>query len=612
MNGISQVPPGETEGTVCMQSRRVPRLPGAAAAAGRDSRREAFRRLVDDGVLTAGRFEQAIDDSAKRGIDLERYLMEECHLSGAQLGAALSGHFGCPYVCFDRRKAIPPGVLKQVKIEYLRRHHWAPLSREQNRLTAIIDNPADMDRVLDIQYAFPGTTVDLVVGLRGDIKRFLDAADGGTVEESIQDILGELVRDDGGTEYSAKGGEEAINENTSAIVRLVNQIILEAHRLGASDIHIEPYSTRKDMVVRFRVDGACFTYMKVPAAYRRAMVSRLKIMANLDIAESRKPQDGKIRFRTSEGKELELRMATLPTSGQNEDVVLRILTSKGLLPLEGMDLSPELIASLTHMVARPYGILLCVGPTGSGKTTTLHALLSHINDDSRKIWTVEDPIEITQDGLRQLQVFPKIGLTFATALRAFLRADPDVIMVGEMRDKETADIAIEASLTGHLVLSTLHTNSAVETVTRLLDMGCDSFNFADAMIGVLAKRLCRRLCERCKESYQPAEAERSELRVAYGNAQWDRLGAPLRAAATLWRAKGCEACAHTGFKGRVALYELLPGSDELKVLIQTKARTHELLRLAAHEGMVSLVQDGVQKVLRGETTLQEVRKVAVK
>ncbi len=612
MNAISHVPQAETQGRAFTQSQRVPRLSGATSAVGRDSRREAFRRLVDDGVLTADRFEQAIEDSVGRGIDLERYLMEECHLSGTQLGAALSAHYGRPYVPFDRRKAIPPGVLKQVKIDYLRRHHWAPLSREQNRLTAIIDNPADMDRVLDIQYAFPGTVVDLVVGLRLDIARFLDAADGGTVEESIQDILGELIRDDGETEVSAKGGEEAVNENTSAIVRLVNQIILEAHRLGASDIHLEPYSTRKDMVVRFRVDGACFTYMKVPAAYRRAMVSRLKIMANLDIAESRKPQDGKVRFRTSEGKELELRMATLPTSGQNEDVVLRILTSKGLLPLEGMDLSPELIASLKHMVARPYGILLCVGPTGSGKTTTLHALLSHINDDSRKIWTVEDPIEITQDGLRQLQVFPKIGLTFASALRAFLRADPDVIMVGEMRDKETADIAIEASLTGHLVLSTLHTNSAVETVTRLLDMGCDSFNFADAMIGVLAKRLCRRLCERCKESYRPAETEWSELRLAYGSAQWERLGFPLQAADRLWRAKGCEACAHTGFKGRVALYELLPGSDELKVLIQTKARTHELLRLAAHEGMLSLVQDGVQKVLRGETTLQEVRKVAVK
>ncbi len=612
MNGISHVPQAESQTKEFTQSRREPRLPGATTSIGRDARREAFRTLVEDGVLSASRFEQAVDDSVGRGIDLERYLMEECHVSSVRLGAALTAYFGCPYVPFDRRRAIPPALLKQVKIEYLRRHQWAPLGREHNRLTVIIDNPADMDRVLDIQYAFPGTIVDLVVGLRVDIKRFLDAADGRTVEESIQDILGELVRDDGETEVSAKGGEEAINENTSAIVRLVNQIILEAHRLGASDIHLEPYSTRKDMVVRFRVDGACFTYMKVPSGYRRAMVSRLKIMANLDIAESRKPQDGKIRFRTSDGKELELRMATLPTSGQNEDVVLRILTSKGLLPLDGMDLSSELIESLKHMVARPYGILLCVGPTGSGKTTTLHALLSHINDDSRKIWTVEDPIEITQDGLRQLQVFPKIGLTFAAALRAFLRADPDVIMVGEMRDKETADIAIEASLTGHLVLSTLHTNSAVETVTRLLDMGCDSFNFADAMIGVLAKRLCRRLCERCKEPYRPAEAERSELKSAHGQAQWNRLGASLSAAETLWRAKGCEACAHTGFKGRVALYELLPGSDELKVLIQTKARTHELLRLAAHEGMVSLVQDGVQKVLRGETTLQEVRKVAVK
>jgi len=266
------------------------------------------------------------------------------------------------------------------------------------------------------------------------------------------------------------------------------------------------------MAVRLRIDGTCSMFMRIPATYRRAVVSRIKVMANLDIAERRKPQDGKIRYRLAKDREIELRVATLPTSGQDEDVVLRLLTAKQPMSLDAMEFPPATLQAIKAIAEKPHGIILCVGPTGSGKTTTLHAILKHINTDERKIWTAEDPIEITQDGLRQLQVHPKIGLTFATAMRAFLRADPDVIMIGEMRDKDTADIAIEASLTGHLVLSTLHTNSAVETVIRLLDLGCDSFNFADAMLGVLAQRLCKRICIQCKEAYHPSRQEYDELR----------------------------------------------------------------------------------------------------
>ena len=239
-------------------------------------------------------------------------------------------------------------------------------------------------------------------------------------------------------------------------------------------------------------------------------------MANLDIAERRKPQDGKIRFKVDKDNEIELRVATLPTSDNNEDVVMRILTAKLQMSLEEMGLAERTVEALKRMADHPYGLILCVGPTGSGKTTTLHAILAYLNTDARKIWTAEDPIEITQDGLRQLQVHPKIGLTFEAALRSFLRADPDVIMIGEMRDKETAEVALEASLTGHLVLSTLHTNSAVETVVRLLDMGCDPFNFADALLGVMAKRLCKRICQECKEPYHPTREEFDELVHSYG------------------------------------------------------------------------------------------------
>ncbi|MEK6671325.1 MAG: GspE/PulE family protein, partial [Nitrospirota bacterium] len=353
-------------------------------------------------------------------------------------------------------------------------------------------------------------------------------------------------------------------------------------------------------------------YMGIPAAYRRAVVSRIKIMANLDIAERRKPQDGKIRYRLAKDREVELRVATLPTSGQDEDVVLRLLTAKRPMPLDAMDFAPATLQSMQAIAEKPYGIILCVGPTGSGKTTTLHAILKHINTDERKIWTAEDPVEITQDGLRQVQVHSKIGLTFATAMRAFLRADPDVIMIGEMRDKETADIAIEASLTGHLVLSTLHTNSAVETVIRLLDLGCDSFNFADAMLGVLAQRLCKRICIQCKEAYHPSRQEYDELVQGYGAQDWPTVGIEYRADWSLYRGRGCEACNRTGFKGRVPLHELLLPSEGMKHLIQTRSQTAPMLTLAMKEGLVTLVQDGVRKALQGITTYRQVRAVAMK
>lgn len=395
-------------------------------------------------------------------------------------------------------------------------------------------------------------------------------------------------------------------------VRLVNQLVTEAYRRGASDVHIEPSAAGKETIVRFRVDGTCFTFMRIPAVYQRAVISRLKIMANLDIAERRKPQDGKIRFPLGQGRNLELRVATIPTSGGNEDMVLRLLAQKDIMPLEAMGFSPEVLQTIKALAERPHGLFLCVGPTGSGKTTTLHAILKYLNTDERKIWTAEDPIEITQEGLRQVQVHPKIGLTFAAAMRAFLRADPDVIMIGEMRDKETADIAIEASLTGHLVFSTLHTNSAVETVTRLLDMGCDALNVADTIVGVLAVRLCKRLCEACKEPYHPTRREYDELVEGYGRSHWETVRVPYSESWTLYRARGCDLCNGSGFSGRVALHELLVGTREIKRLIQSKARASELLPVAMRQGMVMLLQHGIQKVIKGVTTYRQVRAIAMR
>jgi type II secretory ATPase GspE/PulE/Tfp pilus assembly ATPase PilB-like protein len=577
-----------------------------------------FDLLLSSTRLTQNDLDAATAESRKGISDLESILIEKYKVPKIDLGKSFAQFYKCPYIEYSERTLVDIELLKNLNVDYLKKNHWMPLKRDRTAIEILTDDPGNLDRIQDIKRTFPGLNIRFAVSLRRDIAQFLGSStgqsDGGTrkLDENVSDILGELV-----TEAQAEAMEDAsggggLDENDSAIVRLANQIIADAYRQSASDIHIEPYGEKRETLVRFRVDGDCFEYMKIPQSYRRAIVSRLKIMANLDIAERRKPQDGKIKFKLSESKEIELRVATLPTAGYNEDVVMRILAASEPLPLDKMGFSDRNLKVLRDISQKPYGIILCVGPTGSGKTTTLHSVLGNINTPDIKIWTAEDPVEITQYGLRQVQVQPKIGVTFAAAMRAFLRADPDVIMVGEMRDKETADTGIEASLTGHLVLSTLHTNSAVETVTRLLDMGCDPFSFADAMLGVLAQRLARRICKDCKEQYAGTKEEYEELRLGYGQDRWDKLGIKPDNTFRLFRGKGCEICNRTGFKGRVALHELLLGSDQIKRMVQQKARTEDMLRVALDEGMTTLVQDGIEKVLQGHTTFKEVKAVAIK
>ncbi len=577
-----------------------------------------FDLLVSTSRITQNELDQAIADSRKGMSDLESILIEKYKVPKIDIGKSLAQFYKCPYIEYSERTIVDVELLKNLNVDYLKKNHWMPLKRDRTAIEILTDDPGDLDRVQDIKRTFPGLNIRFAVSLRRDISQFLSSSTGQSdtggrkLDENVSDILGELV-----TEAQAEAMEESsagggLDENDNAIVRLANQIIADAYRQNASDIHIEPYGEKRETLVRFRVDGECFEYMKIPQSYRRAIVSRLKIMASLDIAERRKPQDGKIKFKLSESKEIELRVATLPTAGYNEDVVMRILAASEPLPLDKMGFSERNLKELKDISERPYGIILCVGPTGSGKTTTLHSVLGNINTPDIKIWTAEDPVEITQYGLRQVQVQPKIGFTFAVAMRAFLRADPDVIMVGEMRDKETADTGIEASLTGHLVLSTLHTNSAVETVTRLLDMGCDPFSFADAMLGVLAQRLARRICKECKEQYIGTKEEYEELRLGYGPEYWDKLGIKQDTTFRLSRGKGCETCNRSGFKGRVALHELLLGTDQMKRMVQMKARTEDMLKTALEEGMTTLVQDGIQKVLQGHTTYKEVKAVAIK
>ncbi len=572
----------------------------------------AFDLLIDESFIRQGDLIKAVQDSLQQGVDLEQVLLEKYRVPKAALGRALSKFFDCPYIPFDEKTIVDPQLTKDLSHDYLWKHSWLPLKTYGSVLDVLIDDPHDIVRGHDIQRAFPGMTIRYAVSLKCDIKRFLQSTLGMTETGSIEDTLGELVHD-ARIEESSDADIDEIDENDSAIVRLANQIIAEAYRHEASDIHIEPYSDRKETAIRFRVDGTCSTYMRIPATYRRALVSRIKIMSSLDIAERRKPQDGKLRFKLNRDKEIEVRVATLPTAGNNEDIVMRLLTAKEPMPLESMEFAPSTLTALLEIIEKPHGIILCVGPTGSGKTTTLHAVLHRLNTDARKIWTAEDPIEITQEGLRQVQVLPKIGFTFAAAMRSFLRADPDVIMIGEMRDRETADVAVEASLTGHLVLSTLHTNSAVETVIRLLDLGCDPFNFADAMQGILAKRLCKRLCTHCKEPYHPSMQDYDKILREYGPASWETMKLPAYDDGfRLYRGCGCDYCRQTGFKGRVALHELLQGTDEMKTMIQNRAKTADMTSLAKKEGMITLMQDGILKALGGLTTFEQVRAVAMK
>lgn len=565
--------------------------------------------LVLRGCITQAAVEAAME-GAKEGEDLEAILLDHYDLPREAVGTALSEYYQCPYLPYDERTVLDAELFKTLNIDYLKRNLWLPIARRGTLIDILTTDPNDSEKNWDIRRAFSGVSIRYSVGLRRDIEQFLSVVARPAKNTLLGEILSELVHDIPVVQ-PLEAPTSVVDENDSAIVRLANHMILEADRLGASDLHIEPYADRKDTIVRYRVDGSCFTHMKIPAAYRRAIVSRLKIMANLDIAERRKPQDGKISFKLSTSRNMELRVATLPTAGGDEDVVLRLLTAKEPMSLHALEFSSATLEAMKGLSEKPHGLLLCVGPTGSGKTTTLHALLRHINTDERKIWTAEDPIEITQDGLRQVQVHHKIGLTFSTAMRAFLRADPDVIMIGEMRDKETADIAIEASLTGHLVLSTLHTNSAVETVVRLLDLGCDSFNFADSLLGILAQRLCKKICSECREAYCPSRQEWDELVQGYGGRVLAELDVAGPSSVNLHRGRGCPACNRTGFKGRVAIHEFLVVSEQLKKLIQSKAPASEILGVATREGMETLLQNGITKVLRGLTVYAQVRAVAM-
>lgn len=594
---------------------------------------EALQEL---GLITEEQLNAALAiQKQNRKVPLGQILIEMGAVQESALKSTLAKKLGIPYVGLEKFN-FDLNVISLITVALARKYNLIPLCMHGHELVVAFDDPLNAKAAEEIRFLTQKTVLP-VMSSREEIQTairkyypgqsadryseamafddFSKASDPSQkLDMGIDDLASKLFSEDDSVELSF----EPVAESDNTLVQLINKMILDAHESGVSDIHIETYPGKKNTRVRFRKDGALSDYLEIPANFREAMISRIKIMAQLDISTRRKPQDGKIDFQNFGPAKIELRVATIPTTNNLEDIVMRVLAAAKPLPMDKLGLSKDILEKLQQQVHRPYGLVLVCGPTGSGKTTTLHSLLGYINTPERKIWTAEDPVEITQPGLRQVQVNSKIGWTFANAIRSFLRADPDVIMVGEMRDQETTKIGIEASLTGHLVLSTLHTNTAPESVIRLLDLGMDPFNFADALLAVLAQRLAKSLCSKCKQAYTPEQDELDALLAEYveGTAldagevmrQWLEAHAK-NGKFSLYKAKGCPDCSNTGYSGRVGLHELMTVSSEVKHLIQTRAPVSELQAAAIDTGMRTLKQDGILKVLQGYTDIGRIRAV---
>jgi len=591
-----------------------------------------YDHLVSDAVLSAGEFELAARQARKKALDIEQVLIDEFQVKVPAIGQALSKFFGVAYEPFKSDRVKPFDLLKNLKREYVESNQWLPIDDTKEGLVVLCPDPERIRSSRIASNVFPKARILFKVTTHKEFKETVNQFYGAEAVDTggdIGDLLSEMQDD------TSEGIEGAADEVSAAadneLVKLVNKIVVDAYNQGASDIHIEPYPGKAKTEVRLRKDGSLQPYIEVPASYRAAIAARIKIMCDLDISEKRKPQDGKIKFKKFGPLDIELRVATIPTQGGVEDIVMRILAAGEPIPLDKLGLTKRNEENLKKTVEKPYGLFFVCGPTGSGKTTTLHSVLKYLNTPDTKIWTAEDPVEITQKGLRQVQVNKKAGLDFAAVMKAFLRADPDIIMVGEMRDKETTGTGIEASLTGHLVFATLHTNSAPESIIRLLDMGMDPFNFADALLGILAQRLAKRLCS-CKQPYNPEAAEIKSLlneyceelmntttfkkdpKAAMENVyrDWVKAYGNDKGQLTLYKPIGCDKCSGGGFKGRCGLHELLVATDALKKLIQEHARVAEIVAVALEEGMRTLKQDGIEKVLMGITHMKEVRAVCIK
>jgi type II secretory ATPase GspE/PulE/Tfp pilus assembly ATPase PilB-like protein len=563
-----------------------------------------FDYLYHLGALVKEQLEE-IQKETSLEVQLRR-LREEFKVAKDLIGLSLEVYYQVPFLIHDEEKYHVHTANSKLNINYLQKNDVVLIADVNEEPVILMAQPNNGDLLMEIESATGIMEHSICVGLPDDIHRYLgtqlpSAANLGELGDILGEIEDDIMVDD------SLGEDDSLNEEAPAVVKLVNRILHDAVQIDASDIHIEPSKGKNPTQVRMRVDGVCQKVIEIPSSHQPATAARIKIMSRLDIAEKRLPQDGKFTVKLG-NKPIEVRVATIPTVF-GEGIVMRILATGDAMPYEKLCMSQGNYAMLDEMIKHPHGIILVVGPTGSGKTTTLHAVLGKLNTPEKKIWTAEDPVEITQPGLQQVQMNNRVGLNFATALRAFLRADPDIILIGEMRDKETAAAGVEASLTGHLVLSTLHTNSAPETITRLLDIGLDPINFADAIIGILAQPQIRTLCKNCKEKYKPEQKEKDFILRHYGEEyidelkiDWDEL--------QLHRAKGCDACNNSGYKGRAGIHEVLPISAENRNNIYSSKTVSVIAKQGIKDGMRTLVQDGIVKVLMGLTDFKQLQTIS--
>lgn len=588
--------------------------------------------MVEKGYLSQEKVDEALSLAKETGKKPIAIWISEYGISDKQIIECKAAMNGVPFIEFEPEMEVPIGLEESVPEELCFQNKFFPLKIVEREgrpvLNIAIHDSKDIFAMDNIEIGTKMRINEMAMATFEDIKRMIrkgyhpeESDELGDSTEDVSEILAEVEGLDPHADVNMIEVKEGAHETETPITKLVDKIIEEAYRAGASDIHVEPFKTYT--LVRYRKDGALYEAFKFPAHARAAAISRIKIIANLDISEKRKPQDGRIKFKVGGKKEIELRVAVLPTVSdeegiQNEDVVMRILAGGAQISLTNVGFIPRNWDLFNKMITQPYGMVLVVGPTGSGKTTTLYSGLSEINTIDRKILTAEDPVEIRLDGARQVQVKAKIGYTFAAALRSFLRCDPNVVLVGEIRDEETAEIAIKAALTGHLVFSTLHTNNAPATVTRLVDMGINPFNLCDALLGVLAQRLTKRLCG-CKEKFYPTDKDLAFMGLRHeGNtlacSQFNLEEDFLREKEILeednrirlFKPAGCSKCRQTGLKGRVAVHELLEMRDSIKDVLYSKGTIDELRKAAIKDGMWSLYYDGLYKVLLGNTNIEEV------
>lgn len=587
----------------------------------KNKRRKLSDILLKSGLVDLQKISHAREISKQSDISFDKALLKLRYVDEDQLAKAVASQYDLPYVKINAND-LDVSLSRYISAVYAQKQRIAPISKLGNTLTLAVAHPLKHHDIRELEDSIRLKIIS-AIATESDVNKVLkrlynvdvtnttsahDEVNLDIVPDSIVDLLSKTS---GSDEPEVEEETKKVTEKDSVIVKLVNKIIYDAYLGKASDIHIEPYPGKRDVVVRTRIDGQCSVYQKIPYKYKFAIPSRIKIMADLDIAERRKPQDGKIDFKKFGPLDTELRVATMPTVGGLEDVVIRVLAGGEPMAFQELGLTERNMRVFQAAISSPHGLILVVGPTGSGKTTTLHSGLAMINTPNRKIWTAEDPVEITQPGLRQVQINPRIGFTFASALRSFLRLDPDVIMVGEMRDEETATTAVEASLTGHLVFSTLHTNSSTETVTRLLEMGLDPYSFSDSLLCILGQRLARRLCKECKESYHPSEEEIDEIIEEYGSDDFAFTGLG-RADLTMFRGVGCDRCGGSGYRGRLGIHEVLECTPKMKGLIKRRSDTDTVREQAALDSMTTLKQDGILKVFQGLTDIHEVRRVCIK